>query len=46
MRYERGDVVEASDPFTDANTSRPFLVLRTVDHPFHGEQYVAVTLTT
>jgi mRNA interferase MazF len=46
MSYERGDVVEAGDPFTDANTSRPFLVVSTDDHPFHGDQYVAVTLTT
>jgi hypothetical protein len=46
MSYDRGDVVEAGDPFTDANTSRPFLVVNTDAHPFHGDQYVAVTLTT
>ena len=44
--YERGDVVEASDPFTDINPSRPFLIVNTDAHPFHGDQYVAVTLTT
>lgn len=44
--YERGDVVEASDPFSGTNAARPFLVVNTDAHPFHGEQYVAVTLTT
>lgn len=44
--YERGDVVEASDPFTEAKPSRPFLIANTATHPFHGEQYVAITLTT
>lgn len=43
---ERGDVVEASDPFNEDTSSRPFLIVNTDDHPFHGEQYVAVTLTT
>jgi hypothetical protein len=46
MSYDRGDVVEAGDPFTDANASRPFLIISTDEHPFQGEQYVAVTLTT
>lgn len=45
MTFERGDVVAAADPF-DGEGSRPFLVVNTDDHPFHGEQYVAVTLTT
>ena len=45
MTHERGDVVEASDPF-DGDGGRPFLVVNTDAHPFHGEQYVAVTLTT
>lgn len=44
--YERGDVVEAGDPFTDTNPSRPFLIVSSDSHPFHGEQYVALTLTT
>ena len=46
MKYERGDVVEASDPFTEEKPSRPFVIINTEAHPFHGEQYVAVTLTT
>jgi hypothetical protein len=38
-------VVGVSDPFGDYET-RPFAVVNTDDHPFHGEQYVALTLTT
>ncbi|WP_206425095.1 hypothetical protein [Halosimplex salinum] len=45
MTLERGDVVAVSDPFDD-NETRPFVVVNTDDHPFHGEQYVALTLTT
>jgi hypothetical protein len=45
-QYERGDVVEASDPFREQNPSRPFCIVSTPDHPFHGEQYLALTLTT
>ncbi len=37
MKYERGDVVEAGDPF---------VIVSTMAHPFDGEQYIAVTLTT
>lgn len=44
--YERGDVVEVGDPFRGGDGSRPFLLVNTDSHPFHGEQYVAVTLTT
>lgn len=44
--YQRGDVVEASDPFDDDKPSRPFVIVNTGAHPFHGEQYVAMTLTT
>jgi hypothetical protein len=44
--YERGDIVEASDPFRDDNPSRPFCLISTAEHPFHGEQYVTLTLTT
>ncbi|NGM70292.1 type II toxin-antitoxin system PemK/MazF family toxin [Natronolimnobius sp. AArcel1] len=46
MKYERGDVVEAGDPFNEEKTSRPFVILNTDAHPFDGEQYVAVTFTT
>jgi hypothetical protein len=46
MTYERSDVVEAGDPFTETKLTRPFLVINTDAHPFDGEQYIAVTLTT
>lgn len=46
MKYERGDVVEAGDPFNEEKPSRPFAIINTEAHPFDGEQYVAVTLTT
>jgi len=45
MRVSRGDVVAVEDPF-DGTETRPFVVVSTDDHPFHGEQYVALTLTT
>jgi mRNA-degrading endonuclease toxin of MazEF toxin-antitoxin module len=45
-RYERGDVVWAEDPFKAGDTSRPWLVLSSETHPFHGEQYVCCLLTT
>ena len=44
--YRPRDVVEASDPFKPGTVSRPFVVVNTADHPFHGEQYIALTLTT
>lgn len=44
--YEPKDVVEATDPFKPGGVSRPFVVINTADHPFHGEQYIALTLTT
>lgn len=46
MKYERGDVVEAGDPFDEEKPSQPFVIVNTAAHPFDGEQYIAVTLTT
>jgi hypothetical protein len=46
MSRERGDVVVATDPFKDESTGRPFLVVGRDDTPFHGEQYIALALTT
>lgn len=46
VEYKRGDVVEAVDVFNEGQSSRPFVIVNTTDHPFHGEQYVALTLTT
>jgi mRNA interferase MazF len=47
MNFERGDVVIAADPFKDSNISgRPFLVINRRQTPFHGEQYITLSLTT
>lgn len=46
VEYERGDVVEASDPFDEGKASRPFVIVNTTTHPFAGDQYIALTLTT
>ena len=45
--FERGDVVYGDDPFKGEQAARPWLVLSNhEDRPFHGEQYIALTLTT
>lgn len=45
--FERGDVVYGTDPFKDDGRSRPWLILSNhADRPFHGEQYIALTLTS
>lgn len=46
MSYERGDVVVALDPFKDDSSARPFLIINDSETPFHGEQYIALSLTT
>ncbi|MDL5362167.1 type II toxin-antitoxin system PemK/MazF family toxin [Halalkalicoccus sp. NIPERK01] len=45
--FDRGDVVYGDDPFKSADASRPWLILSNHEgRPFHGEQYIALTLTT
>lgn len=45
--YEPGDVVYGADPFKGPETARPWLILSNHEgKPFHGEQYIALTLTT
>jgi len=47
MSWERRDVVVALDPFRiEESAGRPFLVVNHDDTPFHGEQYMALSLTT
>ncbi|WP_255194205.1 type II toxin-antitoxin system PemK/MazF family toxin [Natronobeatus ordinarius] len=46
MTVTRGTIVYAADPFKDGDAGRPWVVVNTSDMPFHGEQYVALTLTT
>ena len=45
--YERADVVYGADPFDRENAARPWVIVSNhEDKPFHGEQYIALTLTT
>ncbi|MFB6221287.1 MAG: type II toxin-antitoxin system PemK/MazF family toxin [Halolamina sp.] len=45
--FERGDVVFGDDPFKSEDDARPWLILTNHEgHPFHGEQYIALTLTS
>lgn len=45
--YLPGDVVYGADPFKGAENARPWLILSNhVGRPFHGEQYIALSLTT
>lgn len=45
MTRERGDVVIGTDPF-GASGYRPYLVLSNEQHPFAGEEYLTVIITT
>lgn len=45
MSPGRGDVVVAIDPFKDGDEGRPFLVINRSETPFHGEQFIALSLT-
>ena len=45
--FERGDVVYGDDPFKGEGDARPWLILPNHEgRPFHGEQYIALTLTS
>lgn len=46
MTIERGAIVYAADPFKDGDTGRPWVIVNTSEMPFHGEQYVVLTLTS
>lgn len=46
MKYDRGDVVYGADPFDNGKDARPWLIVSDGSHPFYGEQYVALTLTS
>lgn len=47
MRWERGDVVVATDPFRhEATAGRPFLLINRSGTPLHGDQYIGLSLTT
>jgi mRNA-degrading endonuclease toxin of MazEF toxin-antitoxin module len=45
--FERGDVVYGDDPFNGDEAARPWLILSNHEgRPFHGDQYIALTLTS
>jgi mRNA interferase MazF len=45
--FERGDIVYGDDPFKGEENARPWLILSNHEgRPFHGEQYIVVTLTS
>lgn len=46
MTYNRGDVIWGPEPFKPAVKPRPWVIISNENHPFHGEEYLAVTLTT
>ena len=47
MQPTRGDVVRSADPFKQGtDRQRPWLVVSTDSHPFDGEQYIAVAIST
>lgn len=44
---KRGHVVLAPDPFkADDDATRPWVVINIEEHPFDGEQYIVMGLTT
>lgn len=47
MEPERGDVVRSVDPFKlGTDKQRPWLIISNSEHPFDGEQYVAIAIST
>lgn len=45
--YEPGDVAYGEDPFKHNDAARPWLIISNHEgKPFHGDQYIALTLTT
>ncbi|AGN02599.1 hypothetical protein L593_13300 [Salinarchaeum sp. Harcht-Bsk1] len=47
MQPERGDVVRSADPFKLGNDrQRPWLIVNNDSHPFGGEQFLAVAIST
>lgn len=47
MQATRGDVVRSIDPFKlGTDRQRPWLIVNTDGHPFDGEQYITVAIST
>lgn len=45
MPYPQGAIVLAPDPFKESG-ERPFLIISDDRHPFHGQEYIGVVVTT
>lgn len=45
-QYQRGSVVWGKDPFRSGAKPRPWLVVSDDTHPFAGQEYLCVLLTT
>lgn len=46
MTFDRRDVVYGADPFKGDEYARPWLIISNERHPFQGDQYVVLALTT
>lgn len=46
MTFDPGDVVYGADPFKGSDYARPWLVISNATHPFQGNQYIVLALTT
>jgi len=46
MSLVRGTILYGDDPFKGNAASRPWVVISSPTMPFHGEQYIVLTLTT
>ena len=46
MTFDPGDVVYGADPFKGSDYARPWLVISNAAHPFQGDQYIVLALTT
>ena len=45
--YEPGDVVFGDDPYKGTDAARPWLLVSNHEgKPFHGDQYIGISLTT
>lgn len=46
MKYQRGDVVWAIDPYRSGSNPRPWVVISNTSLPYANQEYIALVLTT
>lgn len=46
MKYQRGDVVWAVDPYRSGSNPRPWVVISNPSLPYANREYIALVLTT